>query len=609
MKPNHKQIASLLSVAIIVLTFAIAPHARANVYATNIKLNGSFLGVTNNNAVPVTISYILNERATLGTTIKILSGATVVDTITIPSGSAGSLLGSNSVVWGGTNSGGSAVGSGIYSVSITPAASGYTNWTQISKDSSNTVAVFPHGMAVDDNTNSPYYGRVVVGCSIQGTANGVSQKCGLYKANADGSPADEGAFGYAGYTTNDGGGTDVGQMSSGTASPYGNYYVNPSIIRIGEDDRIYWADDSYCGAIVACDILAATNQLVITSGPGGPYGPSPANPTSPHNYGNNPQADLLDQNGYGIQQFDVVNAGKTNAAIYLADFGDSPNWGVWMYHLTNGASDTNDTMGTQAVTCMGSNLIVTGSGLMLDYNQDIFISQNRFYGNDTNQRVWLYTNWNGGTLPADNGDTNYAEGFGIPPAEWAVGAGDTNMTAIYDTVLNSRVNPTMIAIAMVAGDEVAGGYDSANGGIRILSALDGSTVVSNLDIANWYNAVAFDNVGNVYGASRSANYWRVWSPPGTNQATTVAVPTILFGTLTSPPITITSITVNGSTVTVNFTGSSSASASSFTLYSSTTVNGAYSPVAGAVVSLVSPGVFKATTTTSGSSQFYRIYGP
>src|SRR5579862_445349 len=110
------------------------PSARGNVFASNIKLNGGLSSITNNSASPVTISFILNEPATLGTTINILSGGTNVDSISIASGNPGTLKGTNAVVWGGTNSGGSSVGGGIYSVSITAAASGYTNWTQITSD-------------------------------------------------------------------------------------------------------------------------------------------------------------------------------------------------------------------------------------------------------------------------------------------------------------------------------------------------------------------------------------------------------------------------------------------------------------------------------------------
>src|SRR5580704_12249429 len=116
--------------ALLMAVLVAGPELKANVYASNIKLNGGLSSVTNNAGTPVTISYILNEPATLGTTINILSGATVVDSISIAAGNAGTLRGTNSVVWGGTNSSGANVPGGIYSVSITPESSGYTNWTQ-----------------------------------------------------------------------------------------------------------------------------------------------------------------------------------------------------------------------------------------------------------------------------------------------------------------------------------------------------------------------------------------------------------------------------------------------------------------------------------------------
>jgi hypothetical protein len=141
--------------------------ARANVYATDIKLNGSLFSIISPAASPVTISYRLNQAATLGVTVTILQGATVVATI-----SGGTSMGLNSVVWGGTNNSGAAAATGIYSVSITAAASGFTSWQQISVDANaGNYAFDPNGMAVDNNTNSPYYGRVVVGCSY---ANGTA---------------------------------------------------------------------------------------------------------------------------------------------------------------------------------------------------------------------------------------------------------------------------------------------------------------------------------------------------------------------------------------------------------------------------------------------------
>jgi FlgD Ig-like domain len=609
---QHLQKGSISSVlaglAIMMAAVSVSPNARANVYATNIKLNGALSNATVAQGSGVTISYILNEPATLGTTVNIMSGATVVRTYNFASGSAGALRGLNSVTWDGKNGGGTSVGAGTYSVSITAAASGFTNWTQTSIDSSNTVAVFPHGIAVNNNTNSPYYGRVVMGNNVVATQHGVTQNVGLYKMNADGSPADEGTFGYAGYTTNDSGAVAVGQMAAATGVPTGNNNLNPYIIRIGADDRIYWADNSFAGAIVACDMLATTNQVVISEGPGngGSLPASVANPTSPNNYSANPDAGLLNQGGTGIRQFDVTSANTTNAAIWLVDVGDYPSWGVWMWHMTNGVADPNDNVGTKAVATGGDIGFVVASGVTVDEQLDIFVSQNRSNAGDANNRTILFTNWNGGILPPGGQGYAIAETFG---AAWAVGAFDNSSCNIKDTVINSRTSPTLVALPMLAGNA-----NTFSGGIRVLNAADGSILnvtnnalvtqtLTNLDYPNQYSAAAWDNVGNLYGASTTTNYWRVWSPPGTNQATTVAVQTINV----IVPTTITQITVTGSVVTIKFTAPDDL-ATAFTLLGSSSVAPAsgYLPVAGATITRLSAGSFQATASTSGATQYYRI---
>jgi hypothetical protein len=69
---------------------------------------------------------------------------------------------------------------------------------------------------------------------------------------------------------------------------------------------------------------------------------------------------------------------------------------------------------------------------------------------------------------------------------------------------------------------------------------------------------------------------------------------------------ITSIAVSGGMVTINFTSSDASElASAFTLVSSSTVNGAYSAAAGAVIT-GSGGSYRATVPTSDPAQFYRI---
>jgi len=611
MKNTRLKLCLLTAASALAFVWA-APSARANVFATNIKLYGSLTGATNAQGAPVTISYILNEPATLGTTIQILSGATVVNTIGIPSGTAGALRGLNSVVWGGTNSLDAQVPAGIYSVAITPAAIGFTNWTQTSIDTNPGMpANSALGIDVDKNTNSPYYGRVIIGnttttASYPGIPAGATN-VGFYKMNADGSQADEGWFGYAGYTNDDGGnGPTAGQMP--------NSGFDPMKIRIGDDDRIYWVDNSYYGAIIACDMLATTNQVVIDEG-------SYAGALDgPNNYSGNPEiGDLF----VGFQEFDVSGTTTTNAAIWLCD-QDSPNWGIWMYHLRNGAADPVDTVGTKVVYAGtgGDIALATSGGCMVDNKLDIFVGEDQT-GDTSGNAVYIamvFTNWNKGVLPPEGGGFSYATGALPGEVEWGygtgvdtVGAGDPTFEGLEDVVINSRVNPTIVACPCSGGND-------ATPGIRLLNATNGSVIVvtngsgtviqtlTNLDWGQAYTCAAWDNVGNLYAASTTRNVWRVWSPPGPNTNTTVAVGQVQVTLILAPSIT--SITVGGPPVTILFTGPASASASAFALYSSSSVTAPFTVVGNAKITALSPpGNFQAVTTTSGSARFYQVSGP
>jgi hypothetical protein len=571
----------------------LTPSAHAYVYATDIQINGSLFGLTNTPtpASPATISYRLNQLADLGCTVTVLNGGSSVATI-----AGGTAMGLNTVAWGGTNQAGAAVGPGAYSISITAKATGFTNWTQISVDTNaGMFAFYPWGIDVDKNTNSPYYGRVVMSCATSGTSGTNQFYDGLYKMNADGSQADEGWYGSAGYSADDGGdgAPPAGQMPN-------SFGFDPQTVRIGGDDRIYWCDNSQAGAIIACDMLATTNQVVIDEGTyhSGLLG-------GPHNYQNCPDVGDLAVGGWGIRQFDVAGFATGNPAVYLVDTGDYPSWGVWMFHLTNGASDTNDTIGTQCVGPDLATIFVTGAGVAVDDSLDVFVSQNRSGATDPLSRVFCFTNWNGGVLPPESDGSSNT--FVLPTTEapaWAIGGGNPGLTAIWDTAINSRTNPTMVAVAMAGGAAETGGYTGKNGGVAVLSTLDGSLLETNLDISNWYNGVAFDNVSNVYGCSRSTNLWRVWSPPGGNTNTTLAVAQVVI----TAPFKITSIkavpTGGGcSSVTISFTGPS-LPASSFQVMESSTVKGTYTAVGGAIIT-GSAGSYQATFTNC-STEFFVI---
>src|ERR1019366_1653675 len=133
MKKNPKR--PILQGLVIALALtSLTWSARANVYATNIKVNGSTNSPTGFAGNNVTIGYILNEPASAGVTVKILSGGTVVRSIAVAAGNPGTLRGANTVIWDGKNNAGNPVAGGDYACSITAAATGYSTWTQTTSD-------------------------------------------------------------------------------------------------------------------------------------------------------------------------------------------------------------------------------------------------------------------------------------------------------------------------------------------------------------------------------------------------------------------------------------------------------------------------------------------
>jgi hypothetical protein len=368
---------------------------------------------------------------------------------------------------------------------------------------------------------------------------------------------------------------------------------DPLKIRIGDDDRIYWCDDSDVGAIIACDMRATTNQIVINEA----------------GYAENP--DESDLSG-GIEEFDVTGTTTANAALWLCDmYNDYPNWGIWMYHLKNGVADPADTEGTQAVISGGNSDLYEGSsgGCMVDTNLDIFVSQNLPY-NYPYFRSMEYTNWNRGTLPPEAGGSAYAYGTSTGQVHWDVGTNDATFCGVLDTVINSRTHPTMVALPITLDPDGTG----TAFGIRVLNAANGTVVsvtngasvqtLTNIDYANYYTCAAWDDVGNLYAASTTTNCWRVWSPPGTNQATTLAVAQVTVSTL----FTITSITASptGSgcaNVTITFTAPGNLAPSEFSLLSSSTVNGTYTNTGVSITG--GSGTYQAAFSNC-STEFYQI---
>ena len=462
-----------LVVALLLLCGCLS--GRANVYATNIKLNGS----TNNAAIApaemagaVRISYILNEPAT-NVFLQIYSGATVVWADNL----AGTNAGSNSMVWGGTNLAGKTVAAGAYQISITASSAGYPAWTNITDDSASFHVLWASGISVNQNTNSPDYGRVFVGSA---PANTVSE-AGIFKFNADGSPADEGGFSQS--------------------YPWAGSLFSPWKIAIARDDTVYINDWSGDGLVLAFDETLSTNYTTVLNADNYPY-----------------------PNGkYPLLSGPCVTGGGANMQIWMADANtNGSSVGVLRYNVTAGGAVADNDTGTVVVGISQTGLTLCAYDVAVDARSNIYVTQcldgvlHPDY--DSMPRVFCF--------PPYGGEPDLV-------TNWSISSPDNSL----ENAAGIAVDPTgrLVAVAVEGYGASAIQY-LQNGGVNIYYATNGALVTSLGGGTNdAFCDVAWDRVGNLYATDLSAKVWRAYSPPGTNQAATTAIPVIqVYDTLPQP---------------------------------------------------------------------------
>ena len=112
-------------------------------------------------------------------------------------------------------------------------------------------------------------------------------------------------------------------------------------------------------------------------------------------------------------------------------------------------------------------------------------------------------------------------------------------------------------------------------------------------------------MGNLYYLDAGPGVWRAVSPPGANQATTVALPVVQVASSGQAPV-ITRVGVSNGVVTIIFTAGLSDTYSDFLLLSGPAANGPYLTAVGQSITTLGPGLFQATVPVSNSPQFYRI---
>ncbi len=541
----------------VLATVAAALPAAANVYPTAVKLNDDFTNVVVAAGSSVNISYILNEPASAGVTIQVLSGGTAVHTISLAAGTPGTQRGTNTIIWNGNGDNSTPVPEGTYSIAVTAASHGYPTWTQITDDNADGNAVYQgRGIAVDQNTNSPFYGRVFVANAAYSDPlgnNWLGYQVGILKCNADGSYAEEGGISTGGY-------------------PWSGDSFSPWRLEVSRNDFVYVNDFTTNGQVIRFDPTIATNsQLPVLR---------------PDNWPN------LNVKLSGP----AVSGTETNTILWMADAPLNGQLGVGILRyplVADGACATNE-VGTTAVA-VGGSLTDNPADVALDTSGDLYTIQSRSEPGDPSNRVLRFAPYD----PATN------NGAPLTQAEWAVGAGDDTMAGASGIAVDP--SGTYVAVAFT------GLSSGSNGCTQIFYATNGA-IVTNLDLGVTISGItdhedhdcAWDAVGNVYYLDNDYAVWRAVSPPGTNQATTVALANIqVVGSAPAIPPQIMQISVAGGMVIIDFSAGTNDTASAFSVVGAASITGPYLTVAGATVTRLGPGEFRATFA-AGTDQYFRI---
>jgi hypothetical protein len=548
-----------LKVLLLVLGVGLfSSSSRANVYATNIKLNDGMTNIVSPAGTNVQVSYILNEPASQ-VEVDILSGPNVVRRLNL-SDTGSTSRGLNVVFWDGLDNSANQVPAGIYQVSVTAASAGYTNWTQITSDLDDLGAqvYWGQGIAVNRNPTNAYYGRVFIANAVASGGSGdlpPGAYVGIMQMNAD--------------TTWDVPGTNADQ--EGYA--WSDNGVSPWKLAVSDDGFVYVDDLAAGGLVMRWDSQVMSDSLTyVLRKDNVPSGATLSGPA-------------------------ILGTG-TNTQIFMADTNDN-SMGIIRWRVsTNGTCATND-LGT-VVVASNASLTLAPVDVAVDKAGNIYTCQSVTDLLDPAPRVFRFPAYN----PSTNG------GQPAVTADWAVGAGDDS----YAGANGIAVDPTGTYVAVAFGGTFDGSA-SANGNTKVLYATNGA-LVANLDLGVFIGGIldhvdyacGWDAVGNVYYIDYYSGYWRAVSPPGTNQSTTMSLATIQVTTsgTSGPPPTITDINISGSNVTIDFTGLATDTTSSFLVVGAASVLGPYSQVSNATIALVSPGVFRATLTNSGGMQYFRI---
>lgn len=442
-------------------------EAQARVYATHLRLEKRPEGAGGG----VAIRYILNEPATAGVEIEVWDGSQVVRTLTVKAGDPGALRGENEVIWDGRDAAGTPVCCGSYRVRITAAAQGFQDWAQISDDFAPGQYVYaPTGIAVVRDSASPYYGRVLVANGLPGPNAEFlpGDRPGILKFHADGSEVEEGSW------------SDAGRSWLGDGA-------SPAELEVAAGDRVY--------------VLDRTRQELLV------MDPTAAAASVRQAWGANQRP----ATGAVMTGF-AVGEGPAGPGLWMAQSAVASGPGVYLWVLNPGGTAMAGDQGRLVVRAgAGSDLTVAPWDVAVGPGGGLFVIQSRTAAGDAAPRVVAFPAWTNQAAPLEQG-------------LWAMGSG----LDLLRGATSVAVDPTGRYVAVAFRGAVSGGF-FVGGRVIVLDAVTGAWVTTLPGADQQYTDVDWDAVGNLYVANLSESVWRVYSPPGSNAATTVSVAAVDLG--------------------------------------------------------------------------------
>ena len=334
----------------------LSAQALANVYATRLEMSAPAFAPGGGGTV--TLSFILNESADTGVTLKIYRAAGDQLVRTVNLGPLG--RGTHTWVWDGKNDGGSTVPLGEpYYFTVTASDDGHSEWTPIIDETVTDRCKYyvPRGIDVNKDPASKYYGRIYVS---EATGSGTNTWSGSPKVTQDGI-----------YILNADCTDAVGQgdnsRTGGVAWAPANSY-SPWRCHVGPDDYLYVCDDadSHSGIWFGDpDFLAASSLL-------DPAGSNSAGLTVNH-------GSILGCKVYGIGPDRVLYTVDEDYPGAVAQRGS-----VWQYNIGNstlpwwGKPDRRAYDDEYPVNRMQN----TYQDFDIDAAGDIYVTQNRSDGTD-----------------------------------------------------------------------------------------------------------------------------------------------------------------------------------------------------------------------------------